>query len=553
MSAAAAHRHTTLDRTVRPGGAGGPTAGAERAYRRLSYGPGEPRLVRDELAGEPQPASANLVPLLHLSHLTDLQLPDIQSPGRFEFLERLRGLPGARNYVPAWRPQEALVAHAMAAMVATINGAPTSPETGAPLSLCISTGDSIDNAQLNELRWWLALMSGGEVATASGAGAYQGVQAPGWQPAAYWCPEPGPDRYKDRYGFPTLPGLLSDALRPFPAPGLSVPWLCCYGNHDGLVLGTSLPTATYQRLLTGTRKPADLEAGTDPLALVEQFTSAPELLAGGPSQEVAADPDRRNVTRQEWVEAHLAVSGWPAGHGYSRRNLETGTAYGCSDIDGPVPVRVILLDTTNLDGNFEGSIGQRQARWLEERLAEAHSWYWGSDGRRVITGARDRLVIVASHHGLDTMVNRRQDPRGLEDDHPRLTEAGVRRLLHSFGNVVLWLNGHRHRNHVQAREDSSHRTSGFWEVSTAALADWPCQSRLVELVASDERELLILCTMLDSDVPADPAHAERLERLASLHRELAANDPFAGTGRGSEGRPQDRNAALRLPAPFSFA
>ena len=79
-----------------------------------------------------------------------------------------------------------------------------SPETGAPLGLCISTGDSLDNAQLNELQWFLALLAGGAVAPNSGGPDYQGVQAPGWRPAAYWRPEPGPDPYKDRFGFPCL-------------------------------------------------------------------------------------------------------------------------------------------------------------------------------------------------------------------------------------------------------------------------------------------------------------------------------------------------------------
>ena len=110
---------------------------------------------------------------------------------------------------------------------------------------------------------------------------------------------------------------------------------------------------------------------------------------------------------------------------------------------------MVLLDTTNMDGYFQGSIGAVQLRWLEARLSEAHSRHIGPDGRVVTTGAADRLVVLASHHGLDTMTNDRQSPKGLEHDHPRVTAGALEALLHRFGNVVLWLNGHRHRNDVQ--------------------------------------------------------------------------------------------------------
>lgn len=540
---------TTLRRTLYPGPAR--RVGTDGEYRRLVYGPGEPRVVRDDLAGGPAGSRAGLVSLLHVGHLTDMQIADVQSPGRFEFFERLRGLPGAQSYVPACRPQDALVTQAVAAMVSTLNRGPVSPETNAPLTLCLSTGDNIDNAQLNELRWYLALLGGGDVVPNSGGPGYQGVQSPGWEPAAYWCPEPGPDPFKDRFGFPVHPGLLAEVVQAFTCPGLSVPWLSCFGNHDGLVLGTALPSAAYERVLSGSQKPVDLPEGVDPMAHVDAFTSNPELLLAGPARQVEADRDRRCVGRRDFVEAHLQAAGSPVGHGFERWNLDTETAYGSYDLDAPVPLRIVLLDTTNMDGYFEGSIGSRQLRWLEERLTEVHSRHLDDGGRFVTTGAPDRLVVLASHHGLDTMVNERKDPAGLEQDHPRVTGGDLEALLHRFGNVVLWVNGHRHRNDVQPRPDPKGRTGGFWEVSTAAIADWPCQSRLVELVSRGDEELTILCTMLDAGVPADPEHAEGLERLAALHREIAANDPFTSRAYG-EGRPADRNIALRLPAPFLF-
>jgi metallophosphoesterase (TIGR03767 family) len=527
--------------------------GTERDYHRLAYGPGEPRAVRHDLAPAPAPGGGGgLVSVLHVGQITDFQLADVQSPGRFEYFERLRGLPGSEAYVPSWRPQEALVAHAIAAMTATLNRLPVSAETGAPVGLCVSTGDSMDNAQLNELRWFLALLGGGTVAPSSGGSSYQGVQAPGWLPAAYWCPEPGPDPFKERFGFPTYPGLMAQAMTAFKAPGLAMPWLSCFGNHDGLVLGTALPTEAYEAVLRGGLKPVDLRPGADAMSMVDAFTSHPELLLDGPATEVAPDPERRSVGRREFVEAHIGAPGLPAGHGFDRHNVDLGTAYCAYDVDGPVPVRVVVLDTTNMDGYYQGSIGARQLRWLEDRLAEVHSRHLDGAGRLVTTGARDRLVVLASHHGLETMSNTRQDPAGLEDDHPRVTGAALEAVLHRFPNVVLWLNGHRHLNDVRPRPAPGGGTGGFWEVSTAAIADWPCQARVVELVTRGDGELTVLATMVDADVPADPEEGEPVGHLASVHRELAANHPAAGLGRGTEGGATDRNVALRLMAPFAL-
>ena len=539
---------TTLQRTLQPGAAR--SSGPDGEYRRLVYGPGEPRLVRDDLAGESRALSGDLVSLVHIGHLTDMQIADVQSPARFEFFERLRGRPGAESFVPACRPQEALVAHAVAAMVQTINRLATSAETGATLGLCVSTGDSLDNAQLNELQWFLSLLGGGTIVPNSGGPTYQGVQAADWEPALYWRPDPAPDTFKERFGFPVHPGLLAEALQAFRSPGLLMPWLSCFGNHDGLALGTALTTPSYEEVLLGARKPIDLPRGVDPLTMVDAFTEAPQQLLSGPARDVVPDPGRRSVGRRDFVEAHLRAGGNPSGHGFGRWNVESETAYGIYDLEGPVPVRVVMLDTTNMDGYFEGSIGAAQLRWLEARLAEVHSRHIDAEGGVVTTGAADRLVVLASHHGLATMVNDRQRPNGLEQDHPRVTAGAVEALLHRFGNVVLWLNGHRHRNDVQPRPDPNGRNGGFWEVSTAAIADWPCQSRLVELVRTSDKEISILCTMLDGGVPADPDRAEGSERLAALHRELAANDPFAAGRHLAAGKPGDRNIALRLPAPF---
>lgn len=536
---------TTLDRTLRPGDI--LARGTERAYRRLVVAPGEPHVRRLDLCPD-APAPAARRSILHLAHVTDLQLVDVQSPARIEFLDRFPDRRAVRHLVPTFRAQESLALHALEALVRTLNALPGSPVTGAPVSLALSTGDNIDNQQWNELQWFLSVLQGGPVAANSGGERYEGVQAAEWDDPAYWHPDPVPDVYKERWGFPAYPGLLDGALAPFDAAGLLLPWLGCFGNHEGLIQGTAIPTATLRELIVGDRKPVALPGDLDPAARMDDFVRAPESFLGGPSRRVTPDAARRPITRRGFVEAHLRARGSPAGHGFTAENLEAGTAYYVyDDVPG---VRLVCLDTTNPGGFYEGSIGAAQLAWLKQRLVEVHSRYFGTDGRQVEGGGEDRLVVLFSHHGLETLTNPLAHPNPLEpDDLPRVLAPEVETLLHRFPNLVLWLNGHTHEHRVFARPDPLRRTPGFWEVSTGSLMDWPVQARLVELVDDGNGTISIVCTVLDHAAPPHPDDAVGVWHLASIHRELAANDPHRGVGSDAAGGPSDRNVELVLPAP----
>ena len=175
-----------------------------------------------------------------------------------------------------------------------------------------------------------------------------------------------------------------------------------------------------------------------------------------------------------------------------------------------------------------------------------HSAYRGPDGSDVRTGHDDRLVIVFSHHGTDTLDNSRGGHAG-PDGQP-LLGANLVALLHRFPNVVLWLNGHTHTNTVRPRPDPADPKRGFWEVTTCAVVDWPCQTRVVELLDHGEY-LSIVTTMVDHDTPVAPSLAlETSDDLAALHRELAANVPWDVTVMA--GTTADRNVELRVVPPF---
>ena len=546
MTTAGVPTPTTLERTIVAGEVA--RLGSDQPYWRLTFGSGERRIVRDELSTGHAGNGAKSRSLLALAHVTDLQLADAESPGRFEFLEALRGRPGVGAFVPAQRPQEVLTVHAVEAVASAIGAFGGTEETGAPVGLVLSTGDNVDNAQLNELTWYLTLLGGGHLLPSSGGPAYEGVQAASWADDLFWHPDPGPDRWKLQWGFPELAGLLDEAAAPFRATGVGVPWLSCFGNHDGLAFGESVPTSEYRRIVTGSEKAVALPAGLDPVGREHELFSRPERFLSGLRRSVVADAARRIVTRRDFVESHLRAPGLPDGHGYTRRNLDEGTAYAA--YDGIEGLRIILLDTTNLNGRSDGSLGARQLSWLEARLSEVHARHLSRDGRPTETGREDRLVILASHHGLASLSNDRDTADGPEEDLPRLCAAEVHELLGRFSNVVLWLNGHRHVNEIVFRRSLGQPAGGFWEVSTAALADWPCQTRIVELVANDDGTLSVLCTMVDHEAPPDPRRAEGLARLAAIHRELAANVPRMGLGAALEGGRHDRNVELVLPAPF---
>jgi metallophosphoesterase (TIGR03767 family) len=537
------------------------------AYRGIGTGPGEPHLLREELARDatsapddddhpfPGPPAPGRRALLVLAHLTDLHLVDVQSPARFEFFNAEWADPRFADLIPVQRPQEALITHAVATMVDTLGRITAAPGTGAPLDLVVTTGDAIDNTQQNELRMLMALFDAGTVTPGSGDPGYRGVQSPDWPGDVYWRPDgdgpDGPDLLRTGFAFPTVPGLLTAATSPFSSTGLALPWLACYGNHEALIQGVGAITPTVQSLMTGPAKPAAMPVEVDLDRAVEEFTASCDRFAGR-NLPVAADPGRRPLRRQDFVRAHLRRGANPPGHGFTEENLSTGTAHYCHDTP---TVRLIGLDTACSAGSSEGTLDAAQLAWLEDRLIEVHSEYRDERGRPVSTGNRNRLVVLLSHHGPDVLARDRADRSPGETDPASVTSDEVLALIHRFGNVVLWLNGHTHIHAARPRHDPTGRSRGFWEVTTGAIMDWPCQSRLVEIVDEGDGMLSLICTMVDHDAPLRPPSPQDPEfatvpGLASWHRELAANAPRMGFGSALPGTPADRNVILRLPAPF---
>jgi metallophosphoesterase (TIGR03767 family) len=533
---------TTLEQTIVKGAL--LRSGAKGSYYRLSTGPGEPWIVREDLG---RASSAPIRAAASFVHFTDIHLIDAQSPGRVEFLDRFADQQcESFPLSSAFRPQETLTLQVLESMIRRVCAIRRGPASGTRFLFAVCTGDNIDNEQFNELRWFIDLMDGGRAVTPnSGSPAYEGVQAADWGDPEYWHPDPVADKYKEQYGFPDLPELLADAVKPFTATGIGFPWIQTFGNHDGLMQGNAPRNEAFNAVAVGPLKFDGPPPGIDPCNPFPGLGS--QWL---PTRPVSPDPNRRIIRRGEYIEQHFHTVGTPVGHGFTATNRTDGTAYYVRDeIPG---IRMITLDTVNPGGYSDGSIGAGQFAWLEQRLIEVHSAYYDPDGNLIRTGNADRLVVLFSHHGLRSLINPVMDPNPDDpgsNDLPRVLADQVEALLHRFPNVIAWVNGHTHDNVVDARPDPAGRTNGFWDIGTAAHIDWTCQSRIVEVAIREDRTISVYCTMVDHAAPAEPRAATGVLRLASIHRELAANDYQYGFDSKGPGKPEDRNVELILPGP----
>src|SRR5437879_9557812 len=93
-------------------------------------------------------------------------------------------------------------------------------------------------------------------------------------------------------------------MQPFRSEGIRVLWRVCYGNHEEVCQGVGVVSEVLARAMTGSRKAIEPPTGLDPEGVVELFVQHPEQFLAGASVEVAADPERRPISRAEVADDH---------------------------------------------------------------------------------------------------------------------------------------------------------------------------------------------------------------------------------------------------------
>ncbi|MEU5050051.1 TIGR03767 family metallophosphoesterase [Streptomyces sp. NPDC021096] len=505
---------TTLASVAAPRGSSG--------YRRLGDGPGWPRVVRAELAQAQNGREDRRTTLASFVQFTDLHLTDVQHPLRYEFFRA--------GDVGGWRPHEALTLPGVVSLVERVNKVRRGPATGAPFGFVVTTGDNGDENAKIEVEWFLTALSGGRLTPNTGDPRhYEGVQNSGLK--QYWHPESALRDQDKQAGYPRIDGYLDAALRRVTSPGLNIPWYSTFGNHD-LLSGGCYPAAGsfIAEICVGDRKlqyipPAEAKwlmegevGGADPKGKrIESMLKSHKK----DMRTITADPRRVPLTARQYVAAHLDpqyTGRGPAGHGYTRANLDAGTLYYTFKVSDKVIG--ISMDSTDPGGHYQGSLGTSQLDWLDRTLKEH----------------KDQYALVFSHHPSWSMNNMTPDPA-----HPGEKRHGgdeVLALLQRHNNVLAWINGHSHRNRIRPR-------GGFWEIATASHVDYPQLARIIEITDNHDGTISLFTTLIESAAPyKTDFHDLSQTGLASLYRELAFNAP--GSDNSLAGAPTDRNTELLL-------
>jgi metallophosphoesterase (TIGR03767 family) len=575
------------------------------AYSFLQLGAGEPYVVRQELASAAGGRAATRTSLVYFGQLSDFQLADEESPARVEIIDPLASPTAPFN--AAWRPWEALNPHIDEAMIRQVNqftaASPVADAGGErrAMDFTIDTGDSADNQQRNETLWVRILLEGGALNPNSGVskstyshplcpnllvpGAAEAARYTGVQDYDDYFEGPFPEFYDPdspagpHAAWPKYPGLMDRAQQAFAATGLDVPSYVTFGNHDALVQGNAAANAAFEQVATGCLKPMGpvpnpndpagfLSSLLDPTKLLSTLLTSPQNV-----MLVPGDPKRQFVSKKQYKDIFKAGA-QADGHGFdfidpAQETASKGAAgyYSWSPTPG---MRFIALDTVaeagtvvTPTGNFtsEGNIDDPQFKWLRGQLEAATAagelavLFSHHAPESLRADAPDELApfcLLPDAHGHDLNPGCDLDPRSSQPIH---LEADATALLHEFPNAIAWVAGHSHDNVVNPYPNPS-GPGGFWSIRVAAEADWPQQSRLLEVFDNNDGTISIFGTLLDhvgqsvAPPPGTPASAMDFNDLASAGRTMSFNDLQTGAPIG-EGQPDDRNVELLLDDPRS--
>ncbi|MDP3562964.1 MAG: TIGR03768 family metallophosphoesterase, partial [Methanoregula sp.] len=411
----------------------------------------------------------NTAQLLRFFSMSDIHITDKETPAQGIYAGYKGGNPSGYSAVMLSTTQ------VLDAAVQTVNAL----HKQKPFDFGIFLGDAINNNQHNELRWYIDVLDGKMINPDSGTKD---------------DPVPGPHNdYQDEYK----------------AAGLdkSIKWYQALGNHDQFWMGTNVPNDYLKQTFLGENilnlgdqfnNPLVLDSRGFYMGSIDGRTQYGDVIGAGPVTDfaetpkvLAADPNRRAISRSEWMGEFFTTTSNPKGHGFNLTDVATGFACYSFEPKTDIPIKVIVLDDTQRDTDpnvgpyMYASIDTTRYDWLVNELDKGQ--------------AEGKLMIIAAHIPI------RNEPVNSSKLWTTISPVSEQKLvekLHTYPNLILWISGHVHRNTVTAFKspDTTRPELGFWEVETASLRDFPQQFRMYDIVRNSDNTVSVFATDVDPSV-----------------------------------------------------
>jgi metallophosphoesterase (TIGR03768 family) len=323
---------TTIEKTIKPGTTSGTISGKD--LRKISEydpngygvwsdgGPLDSEKRKDIMSGTyTYPSGAGPLKLLRFFAITDIHITDKESPSQTIYIQQLLGIDTS-----TYSPTMLYTTQVLDAAVQTVNAL----HTQNPIDFGISLGDACNSTQYNELRWYIDVLDGKVITPSSGAHA-------------------GADSI--------------DYQKPFKAAGLdeAIPWYQAIGNHDHFWLGSMPPDAgDMRRTCTSHEVLAMANILASPyniyktdgqqyyMGVIDGSTPYGDIIKAGKVEDfttvptVIPDPDRRSLTKPEWVNEFFRTSTDPVGHGFNLVPSGQADGFACYSF---VPKSTLLYST----------------------------------------------------------------------------------------------------------------------------------------------------------------------------------------------------------------